>query len=303
MLKKSLSVSMLGLILLLLSSCGTPGDNWVVDFTEPLRYTKGAETKVEVKITDENKPVTDVNVKVHFEMSSMSHGSVNIKLDEEGDGIYAGKAEFPMSGKYNATFTLKKDGYTIEKVTEVELEKVEGVATINGEPINSDDLEFYQFINELHIAINRDEDKRNYSGAELEQRMAHWDDQEEQIKNKNQLLTQIIRLRSMALLGKEKGYTASAEEINKEVEAIRDKYHQSDVAKEMITKFGEKKFWNKEQKQYEYIVLMQKVQKDVTEKVKKENPNIGEQEINFLAQKEYEELLVSQVSSLDIVIL
>ncbi|MEW8986230.1 MAG: FixH family protein [Bacillus sp. (in: firmicutes)] len=286
MLKKSLHYMLLGLVLLLLSSCGTPGENWVVDFTEPLRYTKGAETQIEVKIIEENEPVADVSVRAHFEMSSMSHGSVDIKLEEQGEGIYSGKAEFPMAGKYTATFTLKKEGYTVEKIVDVEVEKVEGVATINGEPINSDDLEFYKFINELHIAINREDDKKKFSGAELEQRMAHWDDQQQQIQNNNQLLTQIIRLRAMALLGKEKGYTASDAEINKEVEAIRDKYYQSEVAKDMINKFGEDKFWSKEQKQYEYIVLTQKVQKDVTEKVKKENPNVGEQEINFLAQKD-----------------
>lgn len=39
------------------------------------------------------------------------------------------------------------------------------------------------------------------------------------------------------------------------------------------------------------------------EKVKQENPTMAQQEINFQAQKQYEELLVSQVNSLEIVIL
>jgi hypothetical protein len=51
------------------------------------------------------------------------------------------------------------------------------------------------------------------------------------------------------------------------------------------------------------IVMSQKVQKDLLEKVKKENPKAGEQEVYYLAQKEYEELLVSQVNSLSIEIL
>ncbi|NMD72344.1 hypothetical protein HHO41_18910 [Bacillus sp. DNRA2] len=299
--KRILSFILLGLVMLL-SAC-SEGDDWTVSFTEPLRYTKGAETPIEVKVVEDNKPVTDLNMRVHMEMTSMSHGSVDMKLEEQGDGVYSGKAEFPMSGKFEATFTMKKEGYTIEKVVEVEVEKVQGVATINGEPINTDDVEFYRFINKLHIAINREADQESYKGAELEQRMAHWDEQEKQSENQNQLLTQIIRLRSMAMLAKDKGHTASAEEITKEIDAIRSKYEQSEVAKDLISKFGEDKFWRKEQSQYEYIVLTQKVQKDVTEKVKKENPNVGEQEINFLAQKEYEDLLVSQVSSLDIVIL
>lgn len=301
MMNRILSFILLSL-LLLLSACGT-GEDWTVDFTEPLRYTKGAETEIEVKVVEGNEPVNDLNVRVHFEMTSMSHGSVNLKLEEQGDGVYSGAAEFPMAGEYAATFTMKKEGYTIEKVVEVEVEKVEGVATINGEPINTADVEFYRFINKLHIAINREADQQSFSGAELEDRMTHWDEQEKQAENQNQLLTQIIRLRSMAMLAKDKGHTASTEEVAKEIEAIRSKYEQSKVAKDMINEFGEDKFWSKEQQQYEYIVLTQKVQQDVTEKVKKENPNVGEQEINFLAQKEYEELLVSQVSSLDIVIL
>jgi hypothetical protein len=300
--KKLTYFVILFIVAVVLTACGT-GDNWEVKFNEPLYVTKGKESTVEIKVTEDNKPLTDLNVKAQFEMTSMSHGTVNLKLDDKGDGIYQGKAVFPMAGGYTATFTMKKEGYTIEKVLEVEAEKAEGVALINGEPINTDDLEFYRFINMLHIAINREADQQTYQGKELEERMAYWDSQAELNKNNNQLLTQIIRLRSMAILAEEKGHTATKEEVDKEVANIRDKYNQSEVASSMIKDFGEGKFWNIEKKQYEYIVLTQKVQQDVKDKVKKENPSVGEQEINFLAQKEYEELLVSQVGSMKIEIL
>jgi hypothetical protein len=45
-------------------------------------------------------------------------------------------------------------------------------ATINGKTINSDDLEFYRFINILHIAINREADQQKYQGEQLNERMA-----------------------------------------------------------------------------------------------------------------------------------
>ncbi|MCM3764105.1 hypothetical protein [Neobacillus niacini] len=51
------------------------------------------------------------------------------------------------------------------------------------------------------------------------------------------------------------------------------------------------------------IVLSKKVQSDLVTKVKKENPSYGEQEVLFQAQKQYEDLLVSQVNSLEIEIL
>ncbi|WP_412176665.1 hypothetical protein [Bacillus sp. T3] len=236
-------------------------------------------------------------------MTSMDHGSINLRLEEVGDGLYTAKAEFTMSGSYNVTFTLKKEGYTVEKIMEVEVEKVEGVATINGKPITVDELDFFRFNNQLQIAINREADQKNYSGAELESRMANWDSQEEQTENENQLLTEVIRLRSMALLAEEKGHKATSEEITSEVERTRAKYKNSAIAKTMLIEFGEKRFWQLQKTHAQYIVLTQKVQKDIAEKVKQENPNVSDQEISFLSQKEYEELLVSQVSSLDIVIL
>jgi hypothetical protein len=107
----------------------------------------------------------------------------------------------------------------------------------------------------------------------------------------------------MAMLAEEKGHTATDAEIQTELNKVRDQYNQFESAKAMINEYGEEKFWETEKQQYQLIVLSQKVQKDIIEKVKKENPTMGQQEINFQAQKQYEELLVSQVNSLNIVIL
>lgn len=299
--KKALFLGLIAIIFLI-TGCGK-GENWEVEFTKPLQFVEGKESTFEIKVTEESKPVTDLNATAHIEMASMSHGNVDLKLEEGKDGLYTGKAALPMKGTYDVFFKFKKDGYTIEKRLEVEAKEVKGVATINGEEISTDDLEFYRFINKLHIAINREADQASLEGAELEEKMAYWDSQKKQNDNNNTLLTQIIRLRSMAMLATEKGHKAAAEEINKELNSIRDKYNQSQVAGELIKEFGEEKFWDIEQKQYEMIVLTKKVQQDVTEQVKKENPNVSDQEISFLAQKKYEELLVSQVNSMKIEIL
>ncbi|MHC0036594.1 hypothetical protein [Pseudoneobacillus sp. C159] len=117
------------------------------------------------------------------------------------------------------------------------------------------------------------------------------------------MLTQIIRLRAMALLGEEKGHTVSDEEVNAAVESVREQYAAQPVAEEIIKEFGEGRFWDIQNKQYKLIVLSQKVQRDLIADVKKENPNVNDQEISYLAQKKYEELLVSQVNSLEIKIL
>lgn len=300
---KTLFVFIVLILVVLLSGCGGEGKDWEVDITKPLTFAKDQETEFEILITNQGKPVTGVNATAHIDMSTMNHGSLNLKLIEGENGHYVATGTPTMAGKYDVVLKLKKDGYTFEKFLEMDVEKAEGVATINGEAITSSDLEFYAFINTLHIAINREADQQAYQGAELDERMNYWDSQEKLNDDKNQLLTQIIRLRSMALLGVEKGHKATAEEVATEIATIRAKYEQSEAAVALINEFGEQKFWDTQENQYKMIVLTQKVQKDLVEMVRKENPGVSEQEITYLAQKQYEDLLVSQVNSLEIKIL
>ncbi len=297
--KKRFSLGLVLAIGFLLTGCGQ-GENWEPEFTQDVYFVKGAKSPVEIKVMEEGEPVTDLSAIVSFEMTKMSHGTVNLKLKEAKDGIYSGEAEFPMAGEYVATFTLKKEGYTIEKVLEVNVNKSEGVATINGEPISQETLEFYHFINLLHIEMNREADRKQYKGKQLEERLAQWEAEEKRASDKNGLLIQIIRLRAMALLAEEKGHEATAAEVEKEINDIRSKYKQSEAAVALIDDFGADKFWKIEQQQYKLIVLMQKVQQDIKDKVKQENPNVNEQEIAYLAGKQYDELLESQIGTLKI---
>jgi hypothetical protein len=236
-------------------------------------------------------------------MTNMDHGMTKVKLTEGEEGTYSGKVELPMPGKYEILFILEKDGEKTEKVISYEVEKPEGVASINGEWITHEDVDFYKFINNLQLAINRETDQKRYTGDQLKEALAYWDSQEKLVEDQNQLLTQIIRLRSMAMLAEEKGHTATDAEVETEINKVRAQYDQFESAKGMINEYGEEKFWETEKQQYQLIVLSQKVQKDMIEKVKKENPEMSQQEINFQAQKQYEELLVSQVNSLKIEIL
>lgn len=233
----------------------------------------------------------------------MDHGKYEVNFTEEEKGIYSSEVELPMAGEWEIVFTISEDGKEVEKVIEYDVKEPEGVATINGDWVTTEDIEFYRFINELHIAINREQAEEKYEGKELEGALANLDDQEQAVQDQNTLLTQIIRLRSVALLGLEKGHEASSEEVKKAIESVREQYGQSQAAQNLIKEFGEDKFWDKQEKQYELIVLSQKVQTDLINKVKEANPDVNEQEILYQAQKQYEELLVSQVNSLNIVIL
>lgn len=176
----------------------------------------------------------------------------------------------------------------------------EVVATMNGEPITSEDIDFYQVINRIQIDLMREKELAKSSDAEKEAVKKFWEEREQEAMHPNSLLTQIIRLRAMALLGKEKGHQATEQEVNQEIEKVKKEYTANQLVQSRIKEYGEEKFWNKQKSQYQLIVVVNKVQQDMIAKAKEGNPKAEMKEINMLAQKKYEELLVSQMSSLKI---
>ncbi|WP_134699349.1 hypothetical protein [Ammoniphilus sp. YIM 78166] len=176
------------------------------------------------------------------------------------------------------------------------------VATINGEGITGEDLAFYELINQIQLEMNREADRGRYTGQELEAAMKFWDQRMEETKERNLLLTQIIRLRAVALLAQEKGYTPQPEEVEEGLMEAKKAYQTSPVAMKLIQGYGEEKFWEQQEVQHERIVLVKKVQQDILANVKRANPEAAGNELVMLAEKKYEELLVSQVGSLNILI-
>jgi len=299
---KKWSVLGLFMLVILLSACSSK-PSWEVEVTKEPTILKEKASTIEIEITEEAEPVKGLDVTADFAMVEMDHGTVEVTLEEIADGKYAGTVDFPMAGKWETVFLLEKDNQELEKVIEIEVEEAAGVASINGEWITAEDVEFYRFINNLHIEMARETDSNKYSGEELEEAMKYWDSQQKMNENPNTLVAQIIRLRAMAMLGEEKGHQATEEEVNAEVEKARSQYEESEAAKQLIEEYGEEKFWKYQEDQYERIVLTQKVQADVIELVKKDSPEASDQEIQFNAEKKYEELLVSQVDSLEIELL
>lgn len=290
------------LLIAIITGCNSTPD-YTVKVTKELYYVIDTEMPFEIKVTENNKAVKGLDVSAQLSMTNMDHGTYDVKLAEGKNGTYSGKVNLPMGGKYEAAFTLEKDGKKAVEVIELNVTKPKGVAKINGEWITNEDISFYKFINQLQLEINREGAQKKYSGKQLEEELAYLETQEKTLEDKNQLLTQIIRLRAMALLADEKGHQADEAEVDQALVKAREQYNQYESAKKLINEYGEEKFWEIEKQQYHMIVMSQKVQKDLLEKVKKENPKAGEQEVYYLAQKEYEELLVSQVNSLSIEIL
>lgn len=290
------------ILLIMLAACSSNSELEVA-VEKDLYYQKEKTSPFVIKVTNDSEPVDGLKINAEFAMLDMDHGTYETSFTEGEEGKYSSEVELPMAGKWEVVFTIDQEGDTIEKVMEYEVKEPDGVATINGEWVTNEDIEFYRFINELHIAINREQAKEQYKGEELDGVLANLDDQEQAVQDQNTLLTQIIRLRSVAMLGLEKGHEATADEVSEAIKSVREQYGQSEVAQNLIKDYGEDQFWDTQEKQYELIVLSQKVQTDLINKVKEENPDVNEQEVLYQAQKQYEELLVSQVNSLNIVIL
>ncbi|MEH7303595.1 FixH family protein [Neobacillus drentensis] len=290
------------LLVAIVTGCSSE-PNYKVTVTKDLYFVKDTSMPFEINITENKKAVKGLDVSAHLSMTEMDHGSYDVKLVEGKNGTYSGKVNLPMGGKYEAAFTLEKNGKKAEKVIELNVTKPKGVAKVNGDWVTAEDVSFYKFINQLQLAINRESAEEKYSGKQLEEELAYLDSQEKTLEDKNLLLTQIIRLRAMALLADEKGHKAEETEVDAALLKAREQYNQFESAKKLINEYGEEKFWATEKKQYHLIVMSQKVQKDLIDKAKKENPKAGDQEIYYQAQKDYEELLVSQVNSLKIEIL
>ena len=285
-----------------LAGCSSNPD-YTVKITNKPYFQQDKASPIEVKVTEGNKAVTGLTVTAELSMANMDHGTAQITFTEGKKGTYSGKVQLPMTGKYEAAFTLEKDGKKIEKVMNLNVEKPKGVAKINGEWITADDLAFYKFINQLQLAINREAAKKQYSGKQLEEELTYLDSQSKLAEDRNQLLTQMIRLHAMALLAEEKGHKAADAEVTQAVTRARGQYREYGSAMKLIKAYGDKKFWTMEKQQYKLIVLASKVQEDVKAQVKQENPKVGEQALLYLAQQKYEDLVVSQVNSLKIEIL
>lgn len=292
------------MVLLLAMAVGcSSGPNYKITMSKPLYFVKDKSAPFEIVVKENNKTVTGLKISVEMSMTHMDHGTYKVSLTEIGNGRYAGNVKLPMDGKYELDYTLKKGDQKSEEVMDYTIKKPAGVASINGNWIKQTELNFYSLSNKLDIAMKRDEAKKKYSGKQLQDELSFLDSQEKSTSDRNQLLTQIIRLKAVALLAVEKGYHPSDEEINQALEKVKEQFGQSKSAKELIQQYGEKKFWTMEKEQCKENVLVTKVQQDVIAQVKKDNPKANDQEVQYDADQNFEDLLVSQMSSLTIQIL
>lgn len=106
---KKFIVVVCSLLLVLLSGCSS--NNFQIKLSTPKSFTPGQPSPIQVKILDrEGKPVKGAKVSAVLDMQGMSHGDTSMKMQETGNGVYAGKANIEMEGDYTATIKIDYKG-------------------------------------------------------------------------------------------------------------------------------------------------------------------------------------------------
>ncbi|KEF39065.1 hypothetical protein M670_01451 [Schinkia azotoformans MEV2011] len=114
------------------------------------------------------------------------------------------------------------------------------------------------------------------------------------------LISQIVELRAVDYLADLKGVSATEEEVQQRMKAIKQELSSSATFKEMIASFGEEKFWNYEKQRYFTIINSEKVkQKLVEEEKEKYNDQKDDATLKYNAKKEFDDLLVEAVGMID----
>src|SRR4051812_20612927 len=97
------------LMLILISGCSS--NQFEIQLVTPKSFIPGQPTPIKLKIFDrEGKPVKGAKVSANIDMQGMSHGDISMKLQETGNGVYVGQAEFEMEGDYTAGIIINHNG-------------------------------------------------------------------------------------------------------------------------------------------------------------------------------------------------
>lgn len=279
---------------------GCSNRDWEVTVKTTPFYKEGVAAPFAVQIKTNGKPVKQLTVHATFEMVNMDHGKIEVDLNEKGNGVYEGNVQLPMEGDWEALLLIQHGKEKVEKMLKMHVKKEEAVAKVANQKITMKEVRFYQLLNKIKIAIQQENDKAKYKGAKLKERLAYWERQEQYTRHLNQAVAHLVELHAMAMLAKEKGHTVTKSELNEALATLQQQYARYKMVEKMIQTYGEKTFWEDYQQYSELALLTNDVFNDLAGEVKKANPNVGENEIRYLAQKQYEELLISQVNSLHI---
>jgi len=198
----------------------------------------------------------------------------------------------------------QEDGTSQDEKKQVEQagDSAEQVVTINEKTFTKDDLAFYTLMKKIEIEKYRSADQQQLSDEQLEDQEAYWDEQLSYFDEMNVQLQNMIEIYAMALLAEEKHYFIPDDDL----QAAMDKFHadngEVEAVQQLIADYGEKKYNRSVSEYLRQSLLRDRVINDLKDDIKIKDTKISEQEMNFELSKNYEELYMDQVKSLDLTI-
>ncbi|MDQ0253291.1 hypothetical protein J2S74_000663 [Evansella vedderi] len=175
------------------------------------------------------------------------------------------------------------------------------LAEVDETKITSEMVEFQQLLSLLHIELVRTEGKSSMDEATFAEMNRLWEEQERQVTHINYTLTSMIRTLAMAKLAEQKGHIIPEEVVLEQTDQFLNQYRY-DVTFTLIEEFGEERFVSQLEKYTKDWLLARLVYNDMIEDIQGKYPEKVLEEIHYLANEQYEDLLVAQMETLNVTI-
>lgn len=109
------------LTLLFLTGCGSNPLHVSVE-TAP-RYQAEQSYPMILKITDNEEPLSGLDIVAVLEMARMDHGIIDVDFTDQGNGTYRGEVTLPMAGEWIADIVINREGKEIEEMVTFQVDE------------------------------------------------------------------------------------------------------------------------------------------------------------------------------------
>src|SRR5690625_129559 len=183
----------------------------------------------------------------------------------------------------------------VEQQEQNEVEQQENdlrVVTIQEKTFDKEDLAFYTVMNQIKLILQIDVAEGDDTIAYLEEQRTYYD-------NINVNLQSMIELYAMSLLAEEKSYFVPEDKLQTAIKEYNEKVSNVAEANKLIEEYGQEKYNRNIEEYIRQTILRDRIAKELEEELMEENPDVGKEEINYLLEDKFEDLLMAQIASLD----
>src|SRR5690625_943494 len=174
------------------------------------------------------------------------------------------------------------------------------VITIKDRTFVYNDLEFYELMNKVKIELYLEADLKEASSDEAKERKEFWSEQREYYDNLNVNLQSLIETYAMSLLAEEKNYFVPEDKLEASVAELTEKIEANEAAKQLVEQYGEKKYKQYIREYVRQITLRDRIATELKDEIIEENPDLVEQDINYMLEQQYQDLYSAHLATLEL---